>query len=125
MKKTYKFDFESGDYVLENGIPIELSGIDALKMWIEKTIRTQLGRYKLYRGKSYGTNIEDLVIGHTYKVDFAYSEIKRELEKSLLQHEDIHEMSSFDIDYTKSKMNISFTLKTAYGTDTEVIGFDG
>lgn len=121
MKNTFKFNFTTGDYELENGSPKILTEIDALKMWIEKTIRTQLGRYRIYKGKQYGVNIEDLVIGHTYKLDFAESELRRELEQALLRHDDIYEMTEFRIERDSSKLNIMFTLKTKYGTDTEVI----
>ena len=80
---------------MKNGNPVVLTGIDALKLWIEKTIRTQLNRYSIYKGRQYGANIEDLVIGKTYGIDFAESELRREIEIALLKNEDIHNMDSF------------------------------
>ena len=66
MKNTFDFDFKNGEFRMKNGNPVVLTGIDALKLWIEKTIRTQLNRYSIYKNRQYGANIEDLVIGKTY-----------------------------------------------------------
>ena len=85
MKKTFDFDFKAGEFRMKNGNPVVLSGIDALKLWIQKCIRTQLNRYSIYMGKQYGANIEDLVIGKSYNFDFAESELRREIETALLR----------------------------------------
>ena len=51
MKNTFDFDFKNGEFRMENGNPVVLSGIDALKMWIKKYLRTQLNRYSIYKGR--------------------------------------------------------------------------
>ena len=51
MKKTFDFDFRNGEFNMKNGNPVVLEGVDALKMWIQKCIRTQLNRYSIYKGK--------------------------------------------------------------------------
>ena len=124
MKKTFDFDFEAGEFVVKNGNPVALSGIDALKLWIQKCIRTQLNRYSIYKGKQYGANIEDLVIGKSYGIDFVESELRREIETALLQNEDIKSMSSFSVKRAGSTLNISFTLITVYGKVSEVYTYD-
>ena len=73
MKKTFDFDFSNGEFVMKDGNPVILSGINALKLWIQKCMRTQLYRYSIYKDKQYGANIEDLVIGKSYNFDFAES----------------------------------------------------
>lgn len=115
MKHTFAFDFAVGDFIMKNGAPVVLTGIDALKLWIQKCIRTQLDRYSIYKGKRYGVNIEDLVIGKSYGLDFAESELRREIETALLQNEDIKSMSAFSIKRSKSMLTIYFTLITSYG----------
>ena len=124
MKKTFDFDFKAGEFIMKNGNPVVLSGIDALKLWIQKCIRTQLNRYSIYMGKQYGANIEDLVIGKSYGIDFVESELRREIETALLQNEDIQSMSSFSIKKTGSTLNISLTLITVYGKVSEVYTYD-
>lgn len=124
MKKTFAYDFLKGDFIVENGNIKNLEGVEALKLWIEKLLLTQLGKYQIYKGTNYGANIEDLVIGNTYGIDFTESELKRELETALLEHDDIDELNSFSLSVKGAVLSISFTLKTAYGELTEVFTYD-
>ena len=124
MKKTFDFDFHAGEFRMKNGNPVVLTGSDALKLWIQKCIRTQLNRYSIYKGKQYGANIEDLVIGKSYNFDFAESELRREIETALLQNEDIQSMSSFSVKRAGSTLDISLTLITVYGKVSEVYTYD-
>lgn len=124
MKKTFDFDFKAGEFKMKNVNPVVLTGIDALKLWIQKCIRTQLNLYSIYKGRQYGTNIEDLVIGKSYGIDFVESELRREIETALLQNEDIQSMSSFSVKKTGSTLDISFTLITVYGKVSEVYTYD-
>nr|DAM70734.1 MAG TPA: Protein of unknown function (DUF2634) [Caudoviricetes sp.] len=120
MKEAYKFDFEKGEFVFKNKDAVVLTGYDALKQWIEKCIRTQLNRYPMYKGTGYGANIKDLVIGKSYRFDFAESELRREVETALLKHDDIYKLENFRAVKNGDVLNIEFTLTTKYGTVTEV-----
>ena len=124
MKKTFDFDFRTGEFKMKNKNPVELEGVDALKLWIEKCIRTQLDRYSIYKGKHYGANIEDLVIGKSYGSGFVESELRREIEEALLRHEDILSLSSFSITTKRKLMEITFSLATTYGELSEVYVYD-
>lgn len=124
MKNTFDFDFKAGEFRLKNRNPVTLTGVDALKMWVEKCIRTQLGRYSIYKGTHYGANIEDLVIGHSYRLDFAESELQREIEEALLQNEDIERIESFAVEKQGTALNVSFTLVTVYGEVREAFSYD-
>ena len=105
MKKIFDFDFGNGEFVMKDGNPVILSGINALKLWIQKCMRT---------------NIEDLVIGKLYNFDFAESELRREIETALLRNEDIYSMSGFSAEKVGATLKISFTLNTTYGESAEV-----
>ena len=120
MKNTYKFDFKKGEFVFENKDAVVLTGVDALKQWIEKCIRTQLNRYAMYKGTGYGANIEDLIIGHSYNLDFAESELRREIETALLKHEDIYTLENFKTTKNDALLSIEFTITTKYGMLSEV-----
>lgn len=124
MKNTYNFDFNQCEFVMSGGSVSVLTGIDALKLWAEKTIRTQLGRYSIYNGKNYGANIEDLVIGKRYGFDFVESELKREIETALLRHEDILGMDGFSVVKNGTVLEMSFTLSTVYGKLNEEVTYD-
>ena len=124
MKNTYNFDFKQGEFVMSGGNISVLTGIDALMLWIDKTIRTQLGRYSIYNGKNYGANIEDLIIGKSYGFDFVESELKREMETALLRHEDILGMDKFSVVKRGTVLEVSFTLKTVYGNIDKEVRYD-
>lgn len=124
MKNTYNFDFKQGEFVFEKGTAVVLTERNALMLWVEKAIRTQIDRYKMYSGKKYGAYIEDLVIGKSYNFDFVESELKREIETALLRHEDILAITSFSAERSGTALNITFTLKTIYGNITEEYAYD-
>lgn len=124
MKNTYNFDFKQGEFVFEKGTAVVLTERNALMLWVEKAIRTQIDRYKMYSGKKYGAYIENLVIGKSYGFDFVESEMKREIETALLRHEDILAVTGFSAVRSGSALNITFTLKTIYGNITEEFAYD-
>ena len=118
MKNTFDFDFTNGDFILDGSNVSVLSGIDALRIWIEKVIRTQVGRYQLYSDE-YGVNIEDLIIGKGYGFDFIETELKREIQTSLLRNSDITAIRSFTVSKKGTVLDIQFTAVTVYGELTE------
>ncbi len=124
MKNTYNFDFKQGEFVFEKGTAVVLTERNALMLWVEKAIRTQIDRYNMYSGKKYGAYIEDLVIGKSYGFDFVESEMKREIETALLRHEDILAVTGFSAVRSSSALNVTFTLKTIYGNITEEFAYD-
>lgn len=117
MKDTLKFDFKKCEFVVENGNVVTVTGLEALKVWIDKILHTQLGRYKIYSGSSYGANIEDLVIGKSYGLGFTQSELKREIETALVQNDDIHSVTDFSVTQNGDKLTAKFTLNTSYGEE--------
>ncbi len=38
--KSFLFDFKAGDFVVRDGKLVECDGMDAIKVWIEKILRT-------------------------------------------------------------------------------------
>jgi len=111
--KTYLFDFDKGDFVVLDGKLIECDGIEAIRVWIEKIIRTEKGRYQIYDGTEYGCHLEDLIIGNNYTVEFIEAELKREIEEALLQNPQITNVSSFNL--TRDKGSITVALEVYIG----------
>lgn len=114
LGKSFLYDFEKGEFVLKNGKPIILEGKNALKMWIEKTIRTERNRFEVYANKEYGVSLEDL-IGSNFPNDFIESEIKREIVSSLELHPHITAVENWDFERDGKWMKISFTVNTPEG----------
>ena len=109
--KSYMFDFENGDFVMRDGKLIECDGIDAIKVWIEKILRTEKGRYSIYDNTEYGCHLEDLIIGNSYTAEFIEAELKREIEDALKQNPRIISVTNFNI--TRNANAITVTLEVA------------
>ena len=107
--KSYLFDFASGDFVVRDGKLTECDDIDAIKVWIEKILRTEKGRYSIYADTVYGCHLEDLIIGNSYTVEFIEAELKREIEDALKQNLQITSVTNVQI--TRSKNSITVTLE--------------
>ena len=107
--KSYFFDFDSGDFVVRDGKLVECDGIDAIKVWIEKILRTEKGRYSIYSDTEYGCHLEDLIIGNSYTAEFIEAELKREIEDALKQNSRITSVTNFKI--TRNKNAITVTLE--------------
>ena len=107
--KSYLFDFASGDFVVRDGKLVECDSIDAIKVWIEKILRTEKGRYTIYADTEYGCHLEDLIIGNSYTVEFIEAELKREIEDALKQNSQIKSVTNFQI--IRSKHSITVTLE--------------
>ena len=95
--KSYLFDFAKGDFVVQDGKLVACDGIEAIRVWIEKIIRTEKGRFLIYDDTEYGCHLEDLIIGNSYTVEFIESELKREIEEALLQNPQISAVGNFKI----------------------------
>ena len=107
--KSYLFDFTTGDFVVRDGKLIECDGISAIKVWIEKILRTEKGRYPIYNNTEYGCHLEDLIIGNSYTAEFIEAELKREIEDALKQNPQITSVTNFKI--TRNKNAITVTLE--------------
>ena len=105
--KSYMFDFENGDFVVRDGKLIECDGIDAIKVWIEKILRTEKGRYPIYDNTEYGCHLEDLIIGNSYTTEFIEAELKREIEDALKQNSRITSVTNFKISRNKNAITVT------------------
>lgn len=117
--KTFLYDFETGDFVYKNGAPVEVTGKDALKVWIEKVIRTEKFRFKIYDNVDYPIKIEDL-IGSTLPYGFIESEFKRELSEAILRNPFIKNLINWNFEREGSKWRIDFEVVT----DEETFGME-
>lgn len=99
-KISFVFDFNKGDFEVEDGRVKECSGTQALEIWILKALHTQKNRYKVYEDTEYGALIEDLTVGTRYTIDFIESELRREIEDILFQNEQITGVSTFSCEYS-------------------------
>lgn len=108
--KTFLYDFEKGDFVIRDGKLVELEGIEAIKVWIEKILRTESFKFKLYKDSEYGTTIKQLVQGRKAPQFFLQSEVKREIEEALKRNVEIDRVEDFRTEQNLTTLIIYFTV---------------
>ncbi|WP_342510595.1 DUF2634 domain-containing protein [Sporosarcina sp. FSL K6-1522] len=120
--KSFLYDFNQGDFVLKDGKLVELHGIESLKMWIEKTMRTERYRFRIYDNTEYGIILEEL-IGMNLPRAFIEAEIEREVTESLTSSLYIDSLESWSFERDGKWMRIFFRVNSPmYNTfDMEVI----
>jgi len=118
--RSFLFDFNEGDFVIRDGRPVEVTGIEAVKTWIEKTIRTEKYRYKVYERKDkneYGVVLEDLIVGNNFPHSFVEAELKREITQALKRHPMIASLSDWKIEKKNPALKISFRVNLIDGNN--------
>lgn len=113
-----QFNFDKNEFVTINGIAQTVTGKEALKNWIAKILHTPKDRYKVYEGTGYGTRIEELIVGHTLPQGYVMAEVEREVKETLLKHESITNVDSFDIAINDNVLTISFRVTSDFGSFT-------
>lgn len=111
--KELAFDFATGDYIYLDGKPKVLTGIDALKVWIEKAVRTARYRFPIY-DFSYGCELED-IIGYDIPRVVLESEVQRVIREALIYDNRIKDVRDFVIERGGDWLKVSFTVITALG----------
>jgi len=114
---SFLFDFTVGEFVLRDGNLVEVEGLEALKVWIEKIIRTEKFKFKIYEGDTYGVRLMDLLTGG-FPAAFVEAEIQREIVEALETNPEIRNVE--DLRFTRGvrTLLVSFTVKSVYGEDT-------
>ena len=113
IPREYKYDFNERKIALVNGSPQWVEGLEAIKVWMYKTLLTQRGYFMAY-SFNYGQDYEDL-IGSGLSIAALKSEAKRMTEEALFDNENILKIEEFDANIKKDKIEISFVAITKYG----------
>ena len=104
---SFLYDWQKGDFVYKNGAPVIVTGIEALKMWIEKVIRTEKYKWGIYEDVEFGPQLDDL-IGKNLPAGFMQSELKREITEALLVNPYIEAIENFKFEKVDDVGHISF-----------------
>ena len=114
MGRGLVFDWSAGRYLMDNGGPVECTGAEAVKAWIEQVVRTLPGKYAVHP-TDYGCSALEL-IGQKIPKGYALSEIRQELLASAAYCPAIEELSELIYDGE----TINCTVRLADGNDTSV-----
>lgn len=119
IDKSFLFDFKNGDFVSKDGKLVKVEDTEALKMWIEKILRTEKFKFKIYSKQDkrleYGITLQDLIVGYNYQKEFVEAEIKREVAEALLKHPLINNLDNWSIEKNNPVLRIGFRVNLKDG----------
>ncbi|OOM80945.1 DUF2634 domain-containing protein [Clostridium sp. BL-8] len=116
IPREYAWDFEKNDFQLKDGKFQIVEGIEALKIWIWKALKTSRYTYPIY-SDNYGQELDKL-IGEGLSKSLAESEAKRLTLECLKDNEHILSIRSFSVDKSNDVLSITFTAITDCGEVT-------
>lgn len=119
VHKSYEWDFEKGDFKLQDGKLNELSGIEYLKIWIQKALRTVFNS-SFYQGTDYGSEHHSLV-GKNFNMAYMQSEYERLIGEALKQNDAIKNVDNFSFSQIGSRLIIAFDVQSIYGAISEAV----
>ncbi len=99
--------------VFENGAPVFVGELDALRGWCERALQTPRGEHEIY-SIDYGSDVHTLV-GTEFDAESASVECVRMVRECFEVHEGIIEVKEVQADFEGSRLAVSCTVETTYG----------
>ena len=111
VRKTFAWDFTTGDFTLKDGKLITVESKEYLKIWAEKTLSTIKGTL-IYN--TYGSEHHNY-IGKVFDREFMQAELERTIKEALLTNTAITGISDFGFEIDGELLKMSFTINSIYG----------
>lgn len=111
--REYAWDFDSGDFKLMNGRPYIVEGLEALKIRIIKTLKTERYNHLGYSW-NYGSELNQL-IGKKINSNRLEMEVRELIEDALLMDPEILSVNIVKVRQEGRILHIQATINTKYG----------
>lgn len=122
--REYAYDYEHNRLLLgPDGNTYLVEGNEAIRIWIYKALRTPRYAHAAYND-DYGCEIGNL-LGEPMGSEVTRLEIKRYITEALMVNPYIEELGNFLFTSTRSGVEVSFCVRTRYGTDTITVDEEG
>lgn len=113
--KSPLFDFSEGEFVFDEYGDIKLiSDREAVKLWINKNLRTVINRYEIYYEnevfREFGTNLKEIYFGHKLPHLLRLGELERDIKEALMVHEQIRSVENIILNTEGHTLYIQFTV---------------
>ncbi|WP_297422082.1 DUF2634 domain-containing protein [Clostridium sp.] len=121
--KSPSFDFETGDFIVKDGKVATVTRLEAVKLWIQKTLKTEKNKYKIYNTNNvekYGVSLLEII---TSKQPLSYiqAQVQTIVTEALIKNSDIKSVTNFVFERDKRLLNVSFDVNTIYGSTNESV----
>lgn len=113
MFREVAWDFDNDFPIIENGDFKEIEGIEAIKVWCYKAIKTNRYEHSIYSW-DYGCEISEL-IGRGYTKGLIEAETERYIKEALLINKYIIDVSVTDITFDETLLTVTVKIETIYG----------
>ncbi|OAT88275.1 DUF2634 domain-containing protein [Candidatus Arthromitus sp. SFB-turkey] len=107
--KEIALDFEKDEPIIKNNEFLIVEGIEALKVWVYKTIKTTRFKYLVY-SNAYGTSIKNF-IGKVFTEEVK-RDFKKEVVEALLINNYIESVSIIEYKLDYNKLFLSLKIET-------------
>lgn len=106
-------DYEKGVPVWRSGNPVLVTGLEAVKGWVWRALKTARYRHSVFSW-SYGCEL-DALVGQSYRADTKLSEASRYVQEALLVNPYIKEVRMLDSHFEGSMLRLTVSVTTVYG----------
>ena len=114
------WDFARGIPIYAGGRPVEVTGLEAVTVWIWKALKTARFHHDIYTW-DYGCEAESL-IGKAFTAQVKESEAVRYVREALAPNPSITDVRQVDVSFQGTKLTISCQVSTIYG-EAEVTAY--
>lgn len=115
LARECAWNFELNKPIFAGGDIVEVSGIEAVKVWIFKALHTERFRYEIY-SRGYGSDVFSL-IGQPFSLQLKHAEAARYVKECLIINKYITSVSNINVDFSDNKLTISCYVSTIYGSE--------
>lgn len=113
MYREVKWDYENNRPVYQNGNPVIVEGLEAVKVWAWNALHTPRFRYEIHTW-DYGNELESL-IGQAYSQELKESEAARYVRECLTINPYITDVKNITVTSSSDSLSITGTMVTIYG----------
>ena len=107
------WDYRNNIPIFRRGEPVEVTGKEAVKVWIWKALHTARFRYEIYSW-AFGNEFETL-LGQAYTPTLKEAEAPRYLRECLIINPYITAVTGITVDFSGSRLTVSGRAETIYG----------
>lgn len=111
--RDVKWDFTADRPVFQNGEPVFVEGLEAVRTWAYCALRTERFLYRIY-SRGYGNEIYNL-IGKPFILATKAAEAKRYLAECLTVSPYISGVDNISVEFADGRFSVDCTIRTIYG----------